>query len=240
LTTTLYPRTTTKYPWTTTRYPTTTTKYPWTTTRYPTTTTEYPWDTTTHYPTTTTKYPWTITTTPYTTTRSPYPTTTTPYWTTTQPSQRHCPVGWLEVPDQGICFLFMQGVSRSLSWMEAQQMCENLSDEHSNAFLAEVEKDSLHHLLSGVAEFESGFHSVEGWFIGLSDSSNEGSWTWMYSGFPSVYGDLQWWPGYPDYSSNNQKDCALMVKNYDHKFGWVDVPCDQKKFGTPICQTYAR
>ena len=24
---------------------------------------------------------------------------------------------------------------------------------------------------------------------------NEGSWTWMYSGFPSEYGDVQWWPG---------------------------------------------
>ena len=32
----------------------------------------------------------------------------------------------------------------------------------------------------------------------IPDSSilgDEGSWTWMYSGFPSEYGDVQWWPG---------------------------------------------
>jgi len=115
-------------------------------------------------------------------------------------------------------------------------MCEDYSDEHSIAFLAEVTWESLHHFLSGVAEFESVFHSVEGWFIGLSDSSDEGSWTWMYSGFPSEYGDVQWWPGHPDYSFANHKDCAMMTKNYDHMYGWVDVPCDQKLFATPICQ----
>ena len=76
-------------------------------------------------------------------------------------------------------------------------------------------------------------NSLEGvtaWWIGLTDSSDEGRWIWAHTLEDTSFSD--WAEGRPQ-EGPNSNDCAMV--DLMHQFKWSDEDCIMRKAAT-ICQ----
>ena len=119
--------------------------------------------------------------------------------------------------------------SSRLTWGKAKEECEKCQ-----AGLVKVESSE-----------ENDFIKTEllptdkdgGYWIGLSDSDNEGDWMWTDGTQLDSDGYQNWGDKQPKNNENNNEDCVVMRIRKDHPdhYGkWHDLPCSsEKKF---ICE----
>ncbi|KAG7325901.1 hypothetical protein KOW79_010826 [Hemibagrus wyckioides] len=104
-------------------------------------------------------------------------------------------------------------VTKRMGWNEARQECRSRGADLV-IINSREEQESISQMVTG-----------EAW-IGLSDSAEEGKWTWvdntnLTTGF--------WWQGEPnDYEQ--KEDCALIGSKFaqDKITTWADYPCEMK------------
>merc|ERR1711936_702603 len=128
-----------------------------------------------------------------------------------------CPegIGW--VPAGESCYLVSSG---KMNWFEAQMFCGE-----NNGYLAEIESADETAIINNLVPVEDG--GIDVW-IGLSDSANEGQWTWQHSYHPINYAN--WAPNQP---LAGEWDCGAIALNA--KF-WYALGCDwtDESKGGPI------
>jgi len=116
-----------------------------------------------------------------------------------------CPAGWVDMGPQG-CYLFMSKSAGALSWLDADQMCEE-----EGGFLAEPLTPHQFHFLGSLAYLMEQITGVRNWWVGMSDLSHEGRWTWQRSGAEQEVVAAEWEEGSPDPEPLNTRDCAALV-----------------------------
>lgn len=105
------------------------------------------------------------------------------------------------------------------TWYQADQKCRDLG-----AHLAEVNSVAEQEFLNKISMSKQlTWHAL---FLGGTDESNEGHWTWKHSGYPI---NIQFWaPGEPNDKTGNE-DCLHMRRDLSYG-GWNDISCDTKFF----------
>jgi len=88
-----------------------------------------------------------------------------------------------------------------------------------------------------IAEATQLFSNVSKWWIGLSDFTHEGTWTWSQS---STQADLSLYSEFfsPNSASHNTDDCVAMTIT-DRQLAWEDINCITNLEGdiiVPVCQ----
>jgi len=125
--------------------------------------------------------------------------------TTTTTTEDFCPAGWVDMGPQG-CYLFMSESAGALSWLDADQMCEV-----EGGFLAEPRTPQQFHFLASLVFMMMQNTDVRNWWVGMSDLSHEGRWTWQRSGAEQEVVAAEWGQGSPDPEPLNTRDCAALV-----------------------------
>ena len=138
------------------------------------------------------------------------------------------PQGWIDARGVNLGFLYFNNY-QTMSWHEAKNYCETLKYGHLHqAHLIEIYDSTQQNFLKGrLLEISQ---NSETWWIGLTDSENEGTWKWAHSGIIATY--TSWTSGQPDDADYSQDFGCLQIRyNYD----WDDC------YGTaanPICQLF--
>nr|XP_022295349.1 perlucin-like isoform X2 [Crassostrea virginica] len=117
-----------------------------------------------------------------------------------------------EVIAEGVCFdksIYIVGLTKEI-WTDAQNICLNkgaklvvIQNEQENEFIRSLSRDI-----------------GETVWIGGTDSTKEGSWTWTEPTDAMSFTD--WGPNQPNNNYNNQ-DCLSLYMQYD--FMWADENC---------------
>lgn len=128
-----------------------------------------------------------------------------------------CPSPWTRL-SRG-CYLF---ITASVSWFQARNQCNN-----RNGYLAEIESaEEQNKLAAKIQEFP---FSRWGYWIGLTETTKEGSWVWDFSGNQPTF--TPWHIGQPDNCLN--QDCVHMFfggpMNKDGS--WDDESCSRSRNG---------
>jgi len=137
-------------------------------------------------------------------------------------SESDCPPNWIDAADK--CYLFEN--SQRLSWMDAQQYCQNLGGH-----LAETLTEDWSNLLTSIANIETEILGVQSWWLGLTDLGHEGRWIWPNALVETNF--TNWAEGYP-MDGGVENNCVSMKAEYDLK--WSDEPCTGVTAAL-ICQT---
>ena len=114
------------------------------------------------------------------------------------------------------CLLFLN--QTDLSWFETQAACED-----ALGFTVEVLTAEQSIYLFEIAEATQLFSNASKWWIGLSDFTHEGTWTWSQS---STQADLSLYSEFfsPNSASHNTDDCVAMTIT-DRQLAWEDINC---------------
>jgi len=94
----------------------------------------------------------------------------------------------------------------ALSWLDADQMCEV-----AGGFLAEPRTSHQFRFLGSLVYLMKQITGVRNWWVGMSDLSHEGRWTWQRSGAEQEVVAAEWEEGSPDPEPLNTRDCAGLV-----------------------------
>ena len=138
----------------------------------------------------------------------------------------HCPANWNNLGNDG-CFYFANEAS-AMSWADALKFCHEL-DNH--AYLAEV-KDAVTN--ARLAQL-SGPYSQ--WWLGATDSLQEGDWKWMRNGHSVSFSN--WDSAQPD-NFHGEEHCLELFANTGegYKAGeWNDLHCNSR-ISKPLCQLF--
>lgn len=115
---------------------------------------------------------------------------------------------------QGSSFYFLG--HGEVTWYQAKSHCENIG-----GYLPEIDSKEEHEFLKDRSNTHFSKSSYGIW-LGGSDESHEGTWTWVHSGrhiFPSI---TFWKEGEPN-NSGGSENCLHMYKSVDYR--WNDVSC---------------
>ena len=119
--------------------------------------------------------------------------------------------------------------SSRLSWGKAKEECEKCQ-----AGLVKVDSREENDFIKTEL---SPTHIDGGYWIGLSDSDNEGDWMWTDGTQLDSDGYKNWEDNQPKNNENNNEDCVVIrirKSDPDHYGKWRDLPCSlDKKF---ICE----
>jgi len=132
-----------------------------------------------------------------------------------------CAPPWIETTVGCIVFLHTEVDT----WAGAQAECDSLG-----GFLVEAKTEEEALILSQLAMVVSILHSVDSWWLGLTDWAHEGTWVWIHAREESTYFH---WATEPDMSEENHQDCVRMAKK--DRFRWSDTDCVFTK-AAPICE----
>ncbi|XP_026173355.1 perlucin-like protein isoform X2 [Mastacembelus armatus] len=132
-----------------------------------------------------------------------------------------CPDGWFQVDDQ--CFLL---TADKMDWLNSKKNCTKM-DGHLAILTTKEEHDAI--------EKESirfgGFYTS--YWIGLTDSENEGDWKWVDKSTLTTpfWNKVKSEPDNSPMAGSEGEDCAVVESRSQT---WYDVPCS---FTYPrICQ----
>ncbi|KAH3752324.1 perlucin-like protein [Dreissena polymorpha] len=125
-----------------------------------------------------------------------------------------CPNGWVRYEHS--CYHFGH---TAYNFLDSQRHCE-----HYGASLVNLESKDESDFLRGFLMLLS---DQQHW-IGLSDGTNEGIWTWYPSEKRAEYTD--WDHGQPN--DGTGANCGAIVAS--HNYHWVDLPCSRQF--KPVCE----
>ena len=136
-----------------------------------------------------------------------------------------CQQGW--ICNGTSCYKLV--TSPTLSWGKAKEECEKCQ-----AGLVKVDSREENDFIK--TELLP-THKDAGYWIGLSDSDNEGDWMWTDGTQLDSDGYKNWEDDHPKNNENNNEDCVVIrIRKSDpvHHGKWHDLPCSlDKKF---ICE----
>ncbi|XP_034531326.1 uncharacterized protein LOC117806483 [Notolabrus celidotus] len=133
---------------------------------------------------------------------------------------RHCIAGWTFVNSMCYYFAFSSGTVRK-SWQEARDFCRKYGSD-----LAVINSREEHLAVSGLIKNyheSSGNIYHDGFWIGLTDVDEEGTWKWLDG---TRLTDSYWNTGEPNNQGN--EDCAATYPRDNPFFAWNDAPCNFK------------
>ncbi|CAH3186896.1 unnamed protein product [Porites lobata] len=150
---------------------------------------------------------------------------TTSRTSTNKLSQQACQQGW--ICNGTSCYKLV--TSLTLSWGKAKEECEKCQ-----AGLVKVDSREENDFIK--TELLP-THKDAGYWIGLSDSDNEGDWMWTDGTQLDSDGYKNWEDDHPKNNENNNEDCVVIrIRKSDPVYHgkWRDLPCSlDKKF---ICE----
>uniref|UniRef100_A0AAY4ARI5 C-type lectin domain-containing protein n=1 Tax=Denticeps clupeoides TaxID=299321 RepID=A0AAY4ARI5_9TELE len=131
-----------------------------------------------------------------------------------------CSPGWHKMNCK--CYL---NSTAPMAWAEARRYCRERAGE-----LAESDDDHQTSTLQVLLANEK----MNGW-IGLTDSKNEGTWTWVDS---SPLTQEFWAKGQPDSRGGLDEDCAVFQSDAQSAMSsWHDYECSSRH--AAICEKFA-
>ncbi|XP_076467662.1 uncharacterized protein LOC143298664 [Babylonia areolata] len=134
-----------------------------------------------------------------------------------------CDAGWRLNSKDDLCYLVVAGPGKT--WLEAGYDCQRRGG-HLLSLSGPLEQLHVEAMLG------TGHPSTQSFWIGASDSTQEGGWEWS-DGSPFRY--LHWHPGQPD-DGQSTEDCAEVVLSWNYQ--WNDRNCDDSL--PYICKKPAR
>ncbi|XP_053394952.1 perlucin-like [Mercenaria mercenaria] len=141
--------------------------------------------------------------------------------------QDQCPDGWTYF--RGSCYLFVDNMS--LDWTEAIHHC---SIHHGQLATIETKAEDL--FIQDMAKrlfrnFSDRMKTFSSFWLGASDSTVEGLWTWYTDDSDLMY--TNWSPGQPDSHLGVDEDCLVLFG--PHNYTWDDASCTMRKHH-PLCE----
>ncbi|XP_020485823.1 CD209 antigen isoform X1 [Labrus bergylta] len=131
---------------------------------------------------------------------------------------RHCSAGWTFM--NSACYYFpFSNVLVSRSWQEARDFCKKQGGD-----LAVIDSQEKQLALSELINKYSalaGYMALSGFWIGLRDVDEEGTWKWLDGRRLTV---SFWITGEPNNQGN--EDCAATYPRSNPFFAWNDAPCN--------------
>ncbi|XP_013868294.1 C-type lectin domain family 4 member M [Austrofundulus limnaeus] len=143
---------------------------------------------------------------------------------------RHCLPGWTFLSSRCFYFPFSNTIYRT-TWQEARQFCQRLGSDL--AVIDTREKNlAVNELVRNNQDSSRSFYQ-NGFWIGLTDTEEEGVWKWI-TGLRLNQGF--WHDGEPN--NNNNEDCVAVYPNFNPFLSWNDAPCSYNLMW--ICETSPR
>ncbi|XP_071790939.1 alpha-N-acetylgalactosamine-specific lectin-like [Asterias amurensis] len=128
-----------------------------------------------------------------------------------------CPPLWTEYRNN--CYRFM---GQEKSWTDAENHCREFFTNSGQGHLASVHSSDEADFL--IEYSKSSLVSADGkrvW-IGLSDRSNEGTFSWSDG---TAFDYEEWHPREPNNAGSNGEDCVEIWHNLTYGPGWNDRTC---------------
>ncbi|KAM6968903.1 uncharacterized protein LKV04_017706 [Tautogolabrus adspersus] len=133
---------------------------------------------------------------------------------------RHCLAGWTFM--NSACYYFpFSSVSVRRSWQEAREFCKKQGGD-----LAVIDSREKHLAVSELINNYNnlaGYMALSGFWIGLRDVEEEGTWKWLDG---TRLTDSFWNTGEPNNQGN--EDCAATYPRSNPFFAWNDAPCNHQ------------
>ncbi|XP_017561530.1 CD209 antigen-like protein C isoform X1 [Pygocentrus nattereri] len=126
---------------------------------------------------------------------------------------RPCPEGWTHL--DGKCYYFSED---KLDWKNSKDSCASMGS-HLTILHTHQQHDNLEKIARSIGGFDYHF------WIGLSDSEEEGVWKWV----DNTLVNKTYWNEWNQEPNNHEsgglhgEDCAVLEY---HTKSWHDVPCD--------------
>lgn len=128
---------------------------------------------------------------------------------------RHCPQGWIFL--NSMCFYFALTETAGVkSWQKAREFCQLQNGDLAIIDSRDKENATLTHLRNHIEQSQSS----KGFWIGLRDVKEEGTWRWLDE---SLLLEGYWKDGEPN--NNNNADCAAMYVGENLFKAWKDNKC---------------
>ncbi|XP_047467267.1 uncharacterized protein LOC125023800 [Mugil cephalus] len=130
---------------------------------------------------------------------------------------RHCLPGWTFMNSVCYFFAFPDSLSRR-SWPDARQFCKKQGGDLAVMNTREKHLAAME-LINSYHDHTRNIYN-SGFWIGLRDSEEEGTWRWLDG---TSMADGYWNDGEPN--NQNNEDCAAMYPRINPFKGWNDAPC---------------
>lgn len=128
---------------------------------------------------------------------------------------KYCPAGWILV--NSVCYYFpFPDHDGMKSWQKARDFCHMYGGDLAVIDSKEKENFTVNHL-----RFHLGRNSNMGFWFGLKDSHEEGTWKWLDG---TILVEGYWNAGEPN--DINDEDCAGVYPRENFFMAWNDVSCD--------------
>ena len=134
----------------------------------------------------------------------------------TRPCMPPCPPPWLAF--RGSCYLW---VNASMSWMDAEDYCQALSNPWKMVHLVSIGSQEEDDFVAEYVKQASGLPYPPGYWLGYNDRDRENIFTWTDGSNNTAYNN--WLSGEPDNWRN--EDCA---ERFDYANRWNDRDCGHK------------
>ncbi|XP_041810220.1 CD209 antigen-like [Chelmon rostratus] len=128
---------------------------------------------------------------------------------------RRCPPGWVLM--NSLCYYFsFATVTGYKSWQKARDFCRMFGGDLAVIDSKDKENSTVNYLISFLTS-----KSNMGFWIGLKDSHEEGTWKWLDG---TILVEGYWNEGEPN--DINNEDCAGVYPRENFFKAWNDVSCD--------------
>ncbi|XP_070835872.1 CD209 antigen-like protein 2 isoform X1 [Chaetodon trifascialis] len=128
---------------------------------------------------------------------------------------KHCPTGWVLI--NSLCYYFpFSNINGYKSWQKARDFCQMYGGDLAVIDSKDKENSTVTHLINVLTS-----QSNMGFWIGLKDSHEEGTWKWLDG---TILVEGYWNDGEPN--DINNEDCSGVYPRENFFKAWNDVRCD--------------
>lgn len=130
---------------------------------------------------------------------------------------RRCPPGWILM--NSMCYYFpFSDINGYKTWKNAREYCQLYGGDLAVIDSKDKENSTVNYLINNLKE-----DSNMGFWIGLKDSNEEGTWRWTNG---TILVEGYWDDGEPNNNNNGAEDCAALYRKENFFMAWKDAQCE--------------